>query len=82
MVRGDEIRDPVDHGGLAEAVAGCARGVVFDVKHAGEGAPVGGPAAAVGEEEGSLRGAAAGGGAGEVVPAADEGGGRGARIVR
>lgn len=81
MVRGYEIGDPGDHGGVAEPVAGCARGVVLDVEHAGEGAPVGGPAAAVGEEEGRLRRAAAGGGVGEVVAAAEEGGGAGAGVV-
>lgn len=82
MVRGHEVGDPGDHGGGAETVAGRARGVVFDVEHAGEGPAVGGPAAAVGEEEGCLRGAGAGGGAGEVVAAAEEGGAGGAGVVR
>ncbi len=81
MVRGDEVCDPGNHSGGAEAVAGCARGVVFDVEHAGEGPAVGGPAAAVGEEEGRLGGAGAGGRAGEVVAAAEEGGAGGAGVV-
>jgi hypothetical protein len=82
MVRGHEICDPGDHGGGAEAVAGCARRIVFDIEHAGEGPAVGGPAAAVGEEEGCLCGAGAGGGVGKVVAAAEEGGAGGAGVVR
>lgn len=58
LVRVDEIADPGHHAGLREPVAGLARGgrVVFHVEHAGQGDAVGGPAAAVREEEGRLRG--------------------------
>ena len=51
MVRGHEIGDPRHHGGLAQAVAGGAGRVVFDVQHARERDAVAAPAAAVGEEE-------------------------------
>ena len=81
MVGGHEIRDPGHHGRGREAVAGRARGVVLDVEHARQGDAVAGPAAAVGEEEVGLRGAGARVRVGEVVPAADEAGGRGAVVV-
>lgn len=81
MVRGHEVGDPGDHGAGAEPVAGRARGVIFDVEHAGEGAAVGGPAAAVGEEEGRLCGAGAAVWVREVVAAAEEAGGGGAGVV-
>lgn len=82
MIRVDEIRDPAHHRRGAEAVAGRARRVVLDVEHAGQGDAVGGPAAAVGEEEIRLGGAGGGGGACEVVAAPDERGGCGAGVVR
>lgn len=84
LVSVHERADPSHHGGLGEAVAGAASGgrVVFHVEHAGEGDAVGGPAAAVGEEEGRLGGAGGGGRwAREVVAAADEAGGCGRGVV-
>lgn len=78
----DEVLHPAYHRRGAEAVAGRARGVVFDVEHAREGAAVGGPAAAVGEEVGRLSGAGGGSRLGEVIAAADEAGGGGTAIVR
>lgn len=77
----DEILDPGDHGGLGEAVTGRARGVVFDVQHAGEGDAVARPATPVGEEVVGLRRAGAGVGVREVVAPADQAGGRGPAVV-
>lgn len=77
----DEILDPGYHGGFGEAVAGRARGVVFDVEHAGQGDAVAGPAAAVRDEVVGLRRAGAGVGVGEVVASADEACGCSAVVV-
>ena len=82
MVRRHETLDPGDHRGGAQPVAGRSRRVVFDVEHAREGDAVRGPAAAVGEEEVRLGRAGAGVRVCEVVAAADEAGGGGARVVR
>jgi len=81
MIGIHEVLDPGDHGRLAEAVAGRAGRVILDVEHAREGAAVGGPAAAVREEEGGLAAAGAGVGVSEVVAAADEAGVGGAGVV-
>lgn len=72
MVGVDEVLDPGHHRRSGEAEAGCAGGVVLDVEHAGEGDAVLGPAAAVGDEVGCLRGAGGGAGVGKVVATADE----------
>ncbi|KFY92315.1 hypothetical protein V498_05038 [Pseudogymnoascus sp. VKM F-4517 (FW-2822)] len=68
----DKVLDPGHHRRRGEAEAGCAGGVVLDVEHAGEGDAVLGPAAAVGDEVGCLRGAGGGAGVGKVVATADE----------
>ena len=81
MVGVDEVFDPGYHGGMAEAVTGRARGVVFDVEHARQGDAVLGPAAAMGEEVVGLGSAGAGVGVGEMVAAADESGFGGAGVV-
>lgn len=72
MVGVNEVLDPGHHRRGGEAETGCAGGVVLDVEHAGEGDAILGPAAAVGEEIGCLRGAGGGTGVGKVVAAADK----------
>lgn len=81
MVGVDEVIDPGHHRRGRQAEAGRAGGVVLDVEHAGEGDAVPGPAAAVGEEVGCLRGAGGGAGVREVVAAADEAGIGGAGVL-
>ena len=82
VIRGHEILDPADHGGLTQAVARRAGGVVFDIEHAGKGDAIAGPAPAVRQEKGRLRTAAAGVGVGEVVSPTDQARISGARVVR
>ena len=82
VIRGHKILDPADHGGLTEAVARRAIGVVFDVEHAGKGDTIAGPAPAVRKEIGRLRTAAAFVGVGEVVSTTDKARIRSARVVR
>src|SRR5690606_10568612 len=65
-----EADDPLAHLLLAEPVVAGPPGVGLEVDHARQGDPVGGPAAAVVEEEVDLLLGAAGVGAGEVVAAA------------
>ena len=77
----DEVLDPGHHGGGAQTVARRARRVVLDVEHAGQGAAVARPAAAVREEEVRLSGAGARVGMRKVVAAADQTSGGGARVV-
>lgn len=70
----DKVADPLDHGALAEAVAGSAVRVVLDIEHSRQRDAIGRPAAAVGQEEVGLGSAARDVGAGKVVATADEAG--------
>jgi hypothetical protein len=75
------VREGLDPGdGLGGGETAAARD--FEVEHAGQRDAVGGPAAAVRDEERCLHGAGGGAGLCEVVAAADEAGGRGAAVVR
>ena len=73
--------DPVDHGGLRDAVARRKAGVVLHVEGTGEGDAIGRPAAAVIDEPVSLGGAAGAVGAAKVVAATDQAGVGGASVV-
>lgn len=75
-VRFPKVADPGDHLPSRETGTSC-----FEVKHAREGESVGGPAAAVRDEEACLRGAGAGVGVCVVVSPADEAGGCGGGVV-
>lgn len=74
LIRIRKVPNPLHHTCLAEPIARTARlaGVILDVEHAGEGASICRPAAAVSEEVGGLGAAGGEGGLREVVAAADE----------
>ena len=82
MIRGNEVRNPRDHGGLRKTIAGRTGGIVFNIQHAGKGDAVAAPTAAMRKEEVCLCGARAAIGVRKVVATPDEVGSRGAVVVR
>src|SRR5699024_10080137 len=67
-----EVRDPLPHLLLGQPVVAVQAGVALEVDHAGQGAAVGRPAAAVVQEEVDLLVRSSAVGTGEVVAAAHE----------
>lgn len=68
----DEILNPGNHCGLAQAVAGGTRRVILDIQHARKSPSITGPSSSVGEEEVSLSGTGAFIRVGKVIAATNE----------